>query len=192
MTLVAELRLEGGEIAFLDDEDLDLVLATSPHWYARPVYTDHHHHIPICTDPNHNHVYVVSNVIEGGEKKIIRLHRLITGFDSVIFADYNGLNNKRSNLEPSGSSQLAMSSPKKTFKNRKSTSKYKGVSWNKSMAKWKATIYLNNKATNLGYYTSEVEAAKEYDKAAKELFGEYACPNFTEKTNNGNVRFLQN
>jgi len=176
---MAELRLEGGEIAFLDDEDLDLALTTSPHWYTRPVYTDHHHHIPICTDPNHNHVYVVSDVIEGGEKKIIRLHRLITGFDSVVFDDYNGLNNRRSNLEPSGATQMAMSSPKKKFK-KPVTSKYKGVSWNKNMGKWKATISHNRQITNLGYYTSELKAAKAYDKAAKELFGEYACPNFTE------------
>lgn len=171
---MARLKLKGGEIALIDDEDVKLVASFCDYWYAQTVYTDHHHHIPVCTDPQHNHVHIIAS-----NKKRTRLHRLISGFDNVDFVDFNGLNNRRSNLEPSGATQMGMSSPKKKFK-RGTTSQYKGVSWNKSMAKWKAQIYHNNKVIVLGYYKGEVSAAVAYDKAARELFGKYAHPNFPE------------
>jgi AP2 domain. len=172
---MASLKLQGGEIAFIDDEDMELVAQFCDYWYARPIYRDHHLHIPICTIPEHNHIEVVAS-----NKKQTRLHRLITGFDNIYHIDYDGLNNKKENLELSGAVQTAISSPKKVYRGKNITSNYKGVSWNKNMGKWKATISHNRQITNLGYYTSELKAAKAYDKAAKELFGEYACPNFTE------------
>ena len=46
------------------------------------------------------------------------------------------------------------------------TSQYKGVCWSKQMKKWKAKIKTDDKSLHLGYFTSEVEAAKAYEKAA--------------------------
>lgn len=48
------------------------------------------------------------------------------------------------------------------------TSKYKGVSWNKKMSKWVASIFINNKPKHLGYYNYEEEAYKIYEEAKKE------------------------
>lgn len=61
---------------------------------------------------------------------------------------------------------------KRGYKN--STSRYKGVSFNKLSKKWVAKIQKDGKPLHLGLYSSEKEAAQVYSKAAKELFGEYA------------------
>jgi len=58
------------------------------------------------------------------------------------------------------------------------TSQYKGVSWHKRDQKWMAQIKINGKKKYLGYFTIEEDAAKAYDKAALEHFGEYANLNF--------------
>jgi hypothetical protein len=58
--------------------------------------------------------------------------------------------------------------------NRNSTSKYVGVHWQKSRSKWCAQIRIHGKSKNLGLFSDEIEAAKVRDKAAKELFGEFA------------------
>jgi hypothetical protein len=56
------------------------------------------------------------------------------------------------------------------------TSSYKGVS--QFRKKWVAWIGIDGKNKYLGLFLSEVEAAKAYDDAARELFGEYAKCNF--------------
>lgn len=59
-------------------------------------------------------------------------------------------------------------------------SQYKGVSWNKEFKKWRVQITWNRKKTHVGYYSDEAEAAKAYNEAAKEKFGEYAALNVIE------------
>ena len=55
---------------------------------------------------------------------------------------------------------------------------YKGVFWNKDIEKWYSRIGVNYKLINLGYFASEIEAAKAYDRAALKHFGEFARLNF--------------
>jgi hypothetical protein len=59
-----------------------------------------------------------------------------------------------------------------------STSKFKGVSWHSSRGKWRAVISGDGKYTHLGRFDSEEEAARAYDRAAAEHFGDYAKLNF--------------
>lgn len=47
---------------------------------------------------------------------------------------------------------------------QKTSSKFKGVSWNKNANKWKAAIMINGKTKHLGYFSSEVEASRAYQK----------------------------
>jgi len=61
--------------------------------------------------------------------------------------------------------------------NSSATSKYKGVCWDKRYKKWHVRIMFCGKQYHLGYFDSEVEAAKAYDKKAAELFGAYAFLN---------------
>ena len=61
-------------------------------------------------------------------------------------------------------------------KYRNNTSGYKGVFWEnrKSPKKWRAMIDINGKHKHLGYHSSKEEASAAYNKAADELFGEFA------------------
>jgi hypothetical protein len=54
------------------------------------------------------------------------------------------------------------------------------VNWNKHAKKFMASICIDGKNKNLGYFDDQVTAAKAYDKKAKELFGEYAYLNFPD------------
>lgn len=57
------------------------------------------------------------------------------------------------------------------------SSKYKGVTFDKKNGKWFSRICRDGKTKFLGYFTEEKDAAIAYNKAAKELFGEYCWTN---------------
>ena len=47
-------------------------------------------------------------------------------------------------------------------KDKKGTSKYTGVSWNKNSKKWVSQIHINGKKIHLGYFENEIDAANAY------------------------------
>ena len=57
------------------------------------------------------------------------------------------------------------------------TSGFKGVYWDRASSKWAAAIGVNSTPKYIGAFESKLDAAKAYDKAASELFGEYAKTN---------------
>jgi hypothetical protein len=60
----------------------------------------------------------------------------------------------------------------------KYTSKFKGVCWLKTKKRWFASICVSGRDIRLGMFRDEREAARAYDKAAREHFKEFACLNF--------------
>jgi hypothetical protein len=99
--------------------------------------------------------------------------------DHVDHIDGNGLNNCRSNIRLATISLNHANQKKRSIDHGKPClSKFKGVTWVKRTRKWQAYIRPNGKQTHLGYFTSEVEAARAYDRAALEHFGEFALINF--------------
>lgn len=85
----------------------------------------------------------------------------------------NKLDNRLTNLRISSHVLNAHNRSKK----KNTTSKYIGVSSYKSKdpnKKYRANITKNHINYNLGYFPNEIDAAKEYDKKAIELYGSYA------------------
>lgn len=67
---------------------------------------------------------------------------------------------------------------RRSFKH--TTSKYKGVCFNRAKGKWQAAIKHNNVSIYLGLFAEEHEAAKAYNAKAVELQGQHACLNNIE------------
>lgn len=110
--------------------------------------------------------------------KTVLMHRFIMNVtDADILVDHENhdtLDNQKLNLRVCT----------KTNNNRNksphsnSTSKYLGVSWDKSRNKWKSNIYVNKRLLFLGRFNSEEDAAKAYDVVAIREFKQYANLNF--------------
>lgn len=104
----------------------------------------------------------------------ISMHRqllnLLNDKRAVDHIDHNGLNNQKENLRIS--IQGGNNCNKLSAKN--SSSKYLGVSWHKINKNWVACITKNNKFKHLGSFNKEQDAAIAYNRAAKELHGEFA------------------
>lgn len=110
----------------------------------------------------------------GGKLKNKRIARLVAeaflpDWDEALEVDHiNGIktDNMASNLRMITHRQNCRSF---TTTKRGATSKYRGVSWYKRDCKWKVDIGVNGKSMHVGYFTSEVEAAKAWDEKALSL-----------------------
>jgi hypothetical protein len=68
---------------------------------------------------------------------------------------------------------------------RRNTSGYKGVDYKRSDKKWRASISVNGKHLELGLFPDAELAAKAYNAAAIQYFGEFASINLLNSGNPG-------
>lgn len=110
----------------------------------------------------------------------IQMHRFILNIvDRKVLVDHidnDGLNNQSNNLRAATHSENLCN--RGAVKNSKS--KYKGVAWVTSHKKWRSSIQKDKVYKALGYFSSEIDAAKAYDTAAKKIHGEFAYLNFKD------------
>jgi hypothetical protein len=95
----------------------------------------------------------------------------------VIHEDGNAFNNCHENLLSPYTSRIWTG---KSFLENP-TSRYKGVSKEMGAKKWRSNIGVRGAIIRLGSFETEEDAARAYDKAAREAFGPFACLNFPEE-----------
>lgn len=124
-----------------------------------------------------NFYAVRAKLCSDGVQRVVRMHRELLNASKGAIIDHinhNSLDNRRENLRfCTCTENLHNSRPSKY-----GTSKFKGVHRGSSYRKWCACIKIDSKVIKLGRFIDELEAAKAYDVAAKEHFGEFAYLNF--------------
>jgi len=102
------------------------------------------------------------------------MHQLITGQMNMDHKNFDGLDNRRSNLRPADDSQSSAHQRKQS----NNTSGFIGVSWEKRRNRWIARIRKNGKVAWQANFADLEEAALARDAKALEIYGEYAVLNF--------------
>jgi len=132
-----------------------------------------------CISGDKGKFYAIrGQMISPADSKITQLHRLIMDAPKGILVDHrnnDGLDNRRANLRLATHTQNQWN--KRKIKN--ASSQFMGVSFHKKLRNWAAYINMAGKKIHLGYFDSEIEAAKTYDEAAKKYRGEFARLNFS-------------
>lgn len=134
--MVKSIYLQDGEEIFVDDEDYERVNQYT--WWKTF---------------NKNTRCIVS---KNDRKEFIYLIQLIQN-DSYQLVKNNYFT--KDNLTNKGNAQRWRKA------NNNSSSKYKGVNWNKTLRKWRVNIKVGSKRKHIGYYYEEDEAAKAYNQA---------------------------
>lgn len=108
-----------------------------------------------------------------------RIHRLV----ALAFFELEGLqvdhingdraDNRVENLRAATRRQNAYN----RGADRVSTSRFKGVSWNREKRKWEVKLRIDGRNRTLGRYDTEEDAAVAYDRRACEIHGEFFRPN---------------
>lgn len=147
--MTARIQLTQGYVALVDDDDLARVLALG-RWQVsvcgRKLYASH-----------------------GANRRTVRMHTFLTGWDFVDHRNGDGLDNRRANLRPATAAQNAANQQLSIA----NTTGYKGVSLYRN-GRFRASI----QRRHLGYFDTAADAARAYDAAALDLFGDFAHLNF--------------
>ena len=86
----------------------------------------------------------------------------------------------RIEVQPKCQLELLVQVPRRRFSSRQRTSRYMGVGSSNRKNQWQARILVHGKVTHLGYYETEEDAAKVYDRVSISLHGEAAQTNFPQ------------
>lgn len=154
-----EIPLTKGFVALVDDSDYSRVASVK--WRAF-----------VCKS---GIVYAVRTATRGGKRRQLSMHRVVVDapeeFD-VDHKDWNGLNNQRSNLRLCSHRQNMANA-----RRRPGRSGFRGVQPIPS-GRWRAVISEFDRLRHIGVFDSAEAAARAYDDAAINCYGEFAVLNF--------------
>lgn len=149
------------KVAIIDADDYERVIAYNANWYLKATKNNQY----VCCSKNRVPL----------SRFILNVHDY--NYPFVDHKNSNTLDNRKENLRLATDSQNGGNS--RIAKNN--SSGFKGVHYqSKGKRRWIASLTNNKKFMYLGCFYSAIEAAKAYDLKAKELFGEFARPNFTD------------
>lgn len=145
-----QIPLTQGKFALVDDEDFERI--NSHKWSLGNV--------------GRNNLYAIRSVYKNGKKeKTVYMHREVLELTSKKHVDHvnsNGLDNQKANLRECTHSENMRN------RIRHNKSGFKGVF--QMGNRWKAMI----RNRYLGLFTTAIDAARAYNAAAKQLYGEFA------------------
>lgn len=147
---MAELKLVSGEMVLLDDEDFEAM--SKFRWY-------------LSTD-GYAATYQPTRY----------MHRMVMKTPKGMECDHRRhmlLDNRKSELRNTPKSGNMRNKRHK----KDGTSRFKGVTWDRVRAKWRAQLKVGVKHLLCARFDSEIEAARAYDACALRVFGDFACVN---------------
>ena len=152
-----EIILTQGRVALVDDEDFEEL--SRYQW---------------CAAKNRNKFYAHRKERDSqGKRYSVYMHREVLKTPHDMHTDHidgDGLNNMRANLRICTIAE----NQRNRGKQSNSTSKFKGVTWQKVSNKWRARITVNGKKKHIGCYVTAEEAYRAYCEAAKKYHGGFA------------------
>ena len=159
---MVRIPLSRGKFAIIDDCDIPLVNVHL--WYAAP--------------PRGRITCWYAQSKKPGSQSVLLLHRFILDVTNPdILVDHwnrDGLDNRRENLRLC---DLSFNCGNQRLLKSNNTSGFKGVSFARDRGKYVAQIVVRQKHYCLGYFDDAKQAARAYDLAALEAFGEFAFTN---------------
>ena len=157
-----------GRVAVVDDHDYPMVAA-------------HRWCVQVSRYGGREWPYAVATI--AGDQ--VRMHRLLSAAENGQTVDHrngNTLDNRRENLRAASKlQQMWNRRPNKSMDGRPRRSQFKGVEYGgfseHTRRPWRARITVGGRKVSLGRFETEWEAAREYNSAAREHFGEFAALN---------------
>lgn len=164
---IVHLEITKGNIVLLDEADRDLA---DLNWQTRKNYAAR-------KDKDRKHIYMHRLVAERIIGRSLKPNEIVDHLNS------NGLDNRRSNVRLVTNMENSENAMKhaSTNTNRRFTSKFKGVSFERELGKWRTQITFHGITYHLGYFDNEEDAAKAYDMNAIVFYGNHAKLNFPDE-----------
>lgn len=124
----------------------------------------------------HSAGYAVSGIKISGKKICLYMHRMVMDNPKnvVDHINFDKLDNRKINLRECTQQENCWNSSPVGGR------AFKGVSLDKRNKKWKSYIRSEDRQVFLGYFKTEEEAAKAYDRGARKFFGVFARLNFPD------------
>ena len=149
-----EIPLTQGKFAIVDDDDYEYLMQWK--WYF-------------------DRGYARRGVCKNGKLTFFLMHRVVAKTAKGLCTDHknrNKLDNRKDNLRICNYSENAQN-----MMTKHGNSRFKGVHFHRKDMVWQSYIKHNGKQVHLGSFDCEIEAAKAYNSAAQEFFGEFSCLN---------------
>lgn len=166
-----EIPLTRGMVAIVDDEDYEVLAAYK--WMATE---------------KRGKFYAQRSVGPRNDRKTIAMHRVVMNAGPEDFVDHRH-GNTLDNRKGVSLRKCTRAQNQRNRHARNSASGYKGVCFLARCKSnpWRAEIFVDGKNVHLGYFNSDIDAAKAYDAEASKLFGEFANLNFPMESANAAV-----